>query len=101
MSNLGAGLGKIDWASANLIVFEKNFYIEDKRVSNRSQAEIDAYRNTHQMRVRLSPANRLSAKLRCQPVVSLMLNPLVSRFSVTPFPSPSPRSTRPVSPTTS
>lgn len=51
MGNLGVGLKNVDWASQRLEKFEKNFYVEDKRVSSRSDAEIDAFRRAKEMRV--------------------------------------------------
>jgi len=51
MSNLGAGLNNIDWNSQSLIKFEKNFYVEDRRVSARPQAEIDAFRAEKTMQI--------------------------------------------------
>lgn len=54
MSNLGGGLRAVDWASAKISVFEKNFYVEDKRVSARSEREIDEFRHEKEMKVRYS-----------------------------------------------
>ncbi|KZW02916.1 DEAD-domain-containing protein [Exidia glandulosa HHB12029] len=51
MSNLGGGLRNIDWQTANLPKFEKNFYQEDKHVAARSDREIEEYRAKHQMKV--------------------------------------------------
>jgi len=53
MSNLGGGLRSVDWQSQTLSKFEKNFYSEDKRVTARSDREIEEYRAKHQMKVRL------------------------------------------------
>ncbi|KAG8808538.1 hypothetical protein FRC19_005850, partial [Serendipita sp. 401] len=44
MGNLGGGLKSIDWRSQTLEKFEKNFYVEDKRVTARSDSEIDTFR---------------------------------------------------------
>jgi ATP-dependent RNA helicase DDX5/DBP2 len=44
MSNLWGGLRSVDWASAKLEVFEKNFYVEDKRVSACSEREIEDFK---------------------------------------------------------
>lgn len=52
MSNLGGGLRSVDWQSQTLSKFEKNFYSEDKRVTARSDREIEDYRAKHQMKVR-------------------------------------------------
>ncbi|TEB33882.1 P-loop containing nucleoside triphosphate hydrolase protein [Coprinellus micaceus] len=51
MSNLGGGLRTVDWSSASLSVFEKNFYVEDKRVSARSDAEVEEYRRNKEIKV--------------------------------------------------
>lgn len=51
MSNLGGGLKAVDWSSHKLEVFEKNFYVEDKRVSARSDREIEEFRRTKEMKV--------------------------------------------------
>lgn len=51
MSALGQGLNNIDWAGTNLTKFEKNFYIEDPRVSKRSEKEIADFRALKQMTV--------------------------------------------------
>eukprot|EP01083_Nonionella_stella_P163565 538705_1 len=47
----GANLPKIDWSRIELVPFQKNFYIESQSVSQRPDAEIDAYRQHHQMTV--------------------------------------------------
>jgi ATP-dependent RNA helicase DDX5/DBP2 len=52
MSNLGGGLRQIDWGTQRLEKFEKNFYIEDKRVSSRSEREVEDFRRLKEMRVR-------------------------------------------------
>ncbi|KAG6910100.1 ATP-dependent RNA helicase dbp2 [Tephrocybe rancida] len=51
MSNLGGGLRTVDWASTKLERFEKNFYVEDKRVSARTQAEIDEFKRIKEIRI--------------------------------------------------
>ncbi|GLB40651.1 putative DEAD box helicase family protein [Lyophyllum shimeji] len=51
MSNLGGGLRAVDWANTRLERFEKNFYIEDKRVTARSQQEIDEFRRSKEIKV--------------------------------------------------
>ena len=43
MSNLDGGLRAVDWASQKLAHFEKNFYVEDKRVSGRSDRKIEEF----------------------------------------------------------
>lgn len=44
MGNMGAGLHSVDWSRTTLEHFEKNFYLEDKRVSARSEREIEEFR---------------------------------------------------------
>lgn len=51
MSNLGGGLRSVDWASTKLEHFEKNFYIEDKRVAALSDREIEEFRRTKEIKV--------------------------------------------------
>jgi len=51
MSNLGGGLRQIDWSTQRLEKFEKNFYAEDKRVSSRSEREVEDFRRAKEMRV--------------------------------------------------
>lgn len=51
MSNLGGGLHTVDWAGARLEHFEKNFYVEDKKVSARSEREIEEWRREKEVRV--------------------------------------------------
>jgi ATP-dependent RNA helicase DDX5/DBP2 len=51
MNNLGGGLRNIDWSSQRLEHFEKNFYVEDKRVTARSEREIDEFRRAKEMKV--------------------------------------------------
>ncbi|KAI9636855.1 DEAD-domain-containing protein [Dioszegia hungarica] len=51
MSNLGNGLGNIDWGNQQLSKFEKNFYIEDERVTRRSEAEIEQFRADKEMKI--------------------------------------------------
>ncbi|KIJ51056.1 hypothetical protein M422DRAFT_224490 [Sphaerobolus stellatus SS14] len=51
MSNLGGGLRTIDWNSQKLEKFEKNFYIEDPKVSARTDREVEEYRKVKEMRV--------------------------------------------------
>lgn len=51
MSNLGGGLRAVDWASQKISTFEKNFYAEDKRVSARSDREIEEFRRSKEMKV--------------------------------------------------
>ncbi|KAI0313180.1 DEAD-domain-containing protein [Amylostereum chailletii] len=51
MSNLGGGLKTIDWSASKQIVFEKNFYTEDKRVSALSEREVEEVRRVKEIRV--------------------------------------------------
>lgn len=51
MSNLGGGLRAVDWTSTRLEKFEKNFYIEDKKVSTRSDREIEEFRRNKEIKV--------------------------------------------------
>ena len=51
MSNLGGGLKSVDWASTKISHFEKNFYVEDKRVASRSEREIEEFRRNKEMKV--------------------------------------------------
>lgn len=53
MSNLGGGLRTVDWASAKIEHFEKNFYVEDKRVSARSEREIEEFKRQKEIKVRV------------------------------------------------
>lgn len=51
MSNLGGGLRSVDWSTQKLAHFEKNFYVEDKRVSGRTDREIEEFRRSKEMKV--------------------------------------------------
>lgn len=61
MSNLGGGLRNIDWGSTRLEHFEKNFYIEDKRVAALSDREVDEFRRLKEIKVRTSPHHLFSS----------------------------------------
>jgi hypothetical protein len=52
--SLGGGLRNIDWSQQKSIPFEKNFYVEDKRVSSRSDREIEEFRRLKEIKVRSS-----------------------------------------------
>lgn len=52
--NLGGSLRSIDWSQQKQIPFEKNFYVEDKRVSGRSDREIEEFRRIKEIKVRLT-----------------------------------------------
>ncbi|KAF7330379.1 ATP-dependent RNA helicase DBP2-A [Mycena venus] len=51
MGNLGGGLRTIDWATTKIEHFEKNFYLEDKKVKERSDKEIEEFRRTKEIKV--------------------------------------------------
>ncbi|KAG7451007.1 RNA helicase [Guyanagaster necrorhizus] len=51
MSNLGGGLRTVDWSSTKLEHFEKNFYVEDKRVAQRSERDVEDFRKAKEIRV--------------------------------------------------
>lgn len=57
MSNLGGGLRSVDWGNTRLEHFEKNFYVEDKRVTARSEREIEEFRRAKEIKVRTSPGD--------------------------------------------
>ena len=52
MHNLGGSLRAVDWTSFKLERFEKNFYVEDKRVSSLSDREVEDFRRLKEMKVR-------------------------------------------------
>ena len=47
--NLGASLQKVSWDQAELTPFEKSFYVEDPRVSERSDREVEEFRRSKEM----------------------------------------------------
>jgi ATP-dependent RNA helicase DDX5/DBP2 len=49
MSNLGNSLARPQFDLSTLPRFEKNFYQENATVTNRSQADVDAFRSKHEM----------------------------------------------------
>ncbi|KAI5998815.1 P-loop containing nucleoside triphosphate hydrolase protein [Pisolithus albus] len=51
MSGLGGGLRAIDWSSQKMERFEKNFYVEDKRVSALSDREVEEFRRAKEIKV--------------------------------------------------
>ncbi|KAJ3094498.1 ATP-dependent RNA helicase dbp2 [Phlyctochytrium planicorne] len=51
MSGLGSSLQKPNWDRETLPKFEKNFYMEHPNVSAKSDAEVEAYRREHDIRV--------------------------------------------------
>lgn len=52
MGGVGSGLRTVDWSQYKLERFEKNFYVEDKRVSARSDREMEEFRRVKEMKVR-------------------------------------------------
>jgi hypothetical protein len=50
MSNLGGGLRPIDWNTLKIQRFEKNFYVEDKRVASRSDKEVEEFRRMKEIK---------------------------------------------------
>lgn len=64
MHNLGGGLRAIDWSAHKLERFEKNFYVEDKRVSARSDREIEEFRRAKEMKVPRFLSSSTSASSR-------------------------------------
>lgn len=53
MGNLGGGLRSIDWASQKLERFEKNFYVEDKRILALSEREVEEFRRSKDIKARM------------------------------------------------
>ncbi|KAG9976460.1 P-loop containing nucleoside triphosphate hydrolase protein, partial [Aureobasidium melanogenum] len=51
MGQLGSGLKSQQWDMSTLPKFEKSFYKEAPSVAERSQAEVDEFRKTHQIAV--------------------------------------------------
>ncbi|KAJ3787810.1 P-loop containing nucleoside triphosphate hydrolase protein [Lentinula aff. detonsa] len=51
MGNLGGGLRSVDWNHTKLEHFEKNFFVEDKRVSSQTDREIEEFRRTKEIRI--------------------------------------------------
>ncbi|KAI5200741.1 P-loop containing nucleoside triphosphate hydrolase protein [Aureobasidium subglaciale] len=51
MGQLGSGLKSQEWDMTTLPKFEKSFYKEAPTVAERSQAEVDEFRKTHQIAV--------------------------------------------------
>ena len=82
MGNLGGSLRTVDWSSTKLERFEKNFYVEDKKVSSRSEREIEDFRREKEIKVRfVSPLTRFFRSHS-------------SRSKVVAFPDPSLLSTK-------
>ncbi len=52
MGNLGGGLKNINWTSTKLEKFEKNFYIENDRITRKSDREIEEFRREKEIKVR-------------------------------------------------
>lgn len=51
MSGLGSGLGRPKWDTSTLTKFEKNFYVEDPRITARSEREIAQFRADKEIQV--------------------------------------------------
>lgn len=51
MSGLGSGLGRPKWDHSTLTKFEKNFYVEDPRITARSEREINQFRAEKEIQV--------------------------------------------------
>jgi ATP-dependent RNA helicase DDX5/DBP2 len=52
MSNLGGSLRTVDWANTKIERFEKNFYVEDKRVTNRTERDIEDFKRVKEIKVK-------------------------------------------------
>ncbi|KAL5529529.1 DBP2_1 [Sanghuangporus baumii] len=85
-STLGSHLHSIDWGKQQLTKFEKNFYIEDKRVSARSDKEVQDFRRDKQIIV--------SGRNVPKPIFSFdetgFPEYLMATISAQGFPSPTP-----------
>jgi hypothetical protein len=82
--NLGGTLRTVDWTSQRLERFEKNFYVEDKRVTARSDAEIDEFRRVKEMKVRGFARRggaglRMLRRYRCKAATSRVRSPLSTK----------------------
>ncbi|EFP76825.1 ATP-dependent RNA helicase dbp2 [Puccinia graminis f. sp. tritici] len=51
MSGLGSGLGRPKWDNSTLTKFEKNFYVEDPRITSRSERDINQFRAEKEIQV--------------------------------------------------
>jgi hypothetical protein len=76
--SLGGSLRTIDWSQQKQIPFEKNFYAEDKRVSSRSDREIEEFRRAKEIKVRNSflvviDFPKLFTFIRCKGIACLAL----------------------------
>ena len=73
--SLGGSLRTIDWSQQKQILFEKNFYVEDKRVSGRSEREIEEFRRVKEIKVRVIFAMGYTflnfSPLRCKGIMYL------------------------------
>jgi ATP-dependent RNA helicase DDX5/DBP2 len=81
MANLG-GLRSVDWNETRLQHFEKNFYVEDQRVSARNEKEVKDFQHAEEIRVGFYSPNCMA-----QPTD-------ISRSKFEMFLAQSPRSTR-------
>lgn len=49
----------MDWSSTKLEHFEKNFYIEDKRVTARTEREIEEFKRSKEIKVQADHMDQL------------------------------------------
>ena len=76
MSNLGGSLRSVDWSSTKLELFEKNFYVEDKRVTSHSEREIEDFRREKEIKVCFtSPLTRFFHSQAARSKVAAFLDP--------------------------
>ena len=85
MHSLGGSLRTVDWASFKLERFEKNFYVEDKRVTARSDREIEEFRKAKEMKVRRFTLN-FSPRLTLRQVQGRTIPRPVTSFDEIGFP---------------
>jgi len=76
MGNLGGSLRSVDWSSTKLERFEKNFYVEDKKVSSLSEREIEDFRREKEIKVCfVSPLTRFFHSHATRSKVAAFLDP--------------------------
>ena len=81
----GMNLQKIDWSQIELTPFQKNFYSENSTVKERSQSDIDKFREEHQISIKSSYAPRPVFSFEEAQFPSYISEQLTSRFK-TPSP---------------
>lgn len=81
----GMNLQKIDWSQVELTPFQKNFYTENSTVKDRSQSDIDKFREEHQITIKSSYAPRPIFAFEEAQFPSYISDQLTSRFK-TPSP---------------